>query len=213
MFSVIPAGRACLTSFNAVSATQFTISFPSNPPFSHLVVFLIPGQALPPSTGAGVYFKLPGKADFQFLGAIANEKPSAVFKVNLPTSGPTEGQTGDIDAMTESNSSTAGVTGLQDEIAGEIHLGISVEPAVNIQAQLAMLQPPLPTTSSAIVLHRQPAPTKVLAQRIIKNAFNFLASFAGGQGGQETVPLKSFQDWWTKFERRIENDPGFLDRD
>jgi hypothetical protein len=27
------------------------------------------------------------------------------------------------------------------------------------------------------------------------------------------VPLRSFQDWWTKFERKIENDPGFLERD
>lgn len=55
--------------------------------------------------------------------------------------------------------------------------------------------------------------TKLLAQRIIKNAFNFLASFSGGQDGQEVVPLKSFQDWWARFERRVENDPGFLERD
>jgi hypothetical protein len=60
---------------------------------------------------------------------------------------------------------------------------------------------------------RRPPSTKLLAQRIIKDAFNFLASFAGGRSGQEVVPLKSFQDWWTKFERRIENDPGFLERD
>jgi hypothetical protein len=54
----------------------------------------------------------------------------------------------------------------------------------------------------------------VLAQKIIKNAFNFLASFAGnGPGGSEVVPLKSFQDWWAKFEKRIERDPGFLERD
>jgi protein Hikeshi len=64
-----------------------------------------------------------------------------------------------------------------------------------------------------MIPHRAPPPTKLLAQRIIKNAFNFLASFAGGSGGQEVVPLKSFQDWWTKFERRVENDPGFLERD
>ena len=56
--------------------------------------------------------------------------------------------------------------------------------------------------------------TRLLAQRIIKNAFNFLAGFAGNTAnGVEVVPLKSFQDWWTKFERRVQNDPGFLERD
>lgn len=112
---------------------------------------------------------------------------------------------------------------------GEIKLGISVEPIANIQAQLATLHPqpqpqpqiqsqhphsPDPALSTMMVVHRPPPQTKVLAQRIIKDAFNFLASFAGGggPGGQEVVPLKSFQDWWTKFERKVENDPGFLER-
>lgn len=52
------------------------------------------------------------------------------------------------------------------------------------------------------------ATTKVLAQRIIGNAFNFLASF-----GSDTVPLKAFQDWWTKFEKKVELDPSFLERE
>jgi hypothetical protein len=58
--------------------------------------------------------------------------------------------------------------------------------------------------------------TKVLAQRIIGNAFNFLASFAAGDSsgrGTEVVPLKAFQDWWTKFERRVNLDPTFLERE
>ncbi|KAL8981075.1 MAG: hypothetical protein Q9177_005686, partial [Variospora cf. flavescens] len=47
------------------------------------------------------------------------------------------------------------------------------------------------------------------------NAFNFLASFAGQTtvGGEEMVPLRSFRGWWEKFERRVENDPGFLERE
>jgi len=63
--------------------------------------------------------------------------------------------------------------------------------------------------------------TVVLAQRIIKNAFNFLASFAGnvpvpgssGTAGVEVVPLKAFQDWWIKFESKVKNDPTFLEKD
>lgn len=99
----------------------------------------------------------------------------------------------------------------------QIAIGIAIEPAATIEAQLASLRSP-----SALVLGNKspsstvsPVATKVLAQRIIKNAFNFLASFAGQTtiGGEEMVPLRSFRGWWEKFERRVENDPGFLERD
>ncbi|MCJ1482148.1 hypothetical protein MMC06_002310 [Schaereria dolodes] len=106
---------------------------------------------------------------------------------------------------------------------GDITVGISIEPAAAIAAQLAALRASSGSSTALAVVPRSPPPppppipTKVLAQRIIKNAFNFLASFAGniGEGGAgvEVVPLKAFQDWWAKFERRVENDPGFLDRD
>jgi hypothetical protein len=62
---------------------------------------------------------------------------------------------------------------------------------------------------------KNPITTKVLAQRIIGSAFNFLASFAESDPsnkGHDVVPLKSFRDWWTKFERRIDMDPEFLER-
>lgn len=125
--------------------------------------------------------QLPGEQGFKFLGAIANEKPSALFRVNLPES------------LT----------------AGDVNLGISVEPIQNIQAQMSQLPP----SATNAVAKRAPD-TRVLAQRIIKNAFNFLSSFAGNTAnGIEVVPLKSFQDWWSKFERRVQNDPGFLERD
>jgi hypothetical protein len=70
-------------------------------------------------------------------------------------------------------------------------------------------QPPSPNAPA-----KRTPDTRVLAQRIIKNAFNFLASFAGNTAnGIEVVPLKSFQDWWAKFERKVQNDPGFLERE
>lgn len=106
---------------------------------------------------------------------------------------------------------------LPDPMNGDINLGISIEPAASIQAQLASIQQAslvaVSSTGTPTAMVKRPPSTTVLAQRIIKNAFNFLASFAGGQGGKEVVPLRSFQDWWVKFERRIENDPGFLERD
>lgn len=209
MFSVIPAGRPCLTDFLAVSATQFAVSFPSTPVFSHLVVFMIPGNTLHPDTGAGVYIKLPGKNDFQFLGAIGNEKPSAIFKIRLPVTGNAMALGGDEDAMIDTSISEVPPVA-PGALTNDIELGISVEPIANIQTQLETLESQRDVGGSA---RSKPPNTKELAQGIIKNAFNFLAGFAGSQGGQEVVPLKSFEDWWAKFERRIENDPEFLQRD
>lgn len=99
---------------------------------------------------------------------------------------------------------------------GDIVVGISIEPVEAVEAQLANLKSPQSQSaqgSNAIVRLSSASggikvTTKVLAQRIIGNAFNFLASF-----GSDTVPLKAFQDWWTKFEKKVELDPSFLERD
>ena len=203
MFSVILPGRPCLTNLVTVSSNQFAFTFPLNPHFSHLVVFMLPGSVLPPGTAAAVYIQLPGQPEFKLLGAIGNEKQSAIFKVNR--TGSTAVVNEEADMAVDTNPPANG-----QSVAGNVNLGISVESAANIQSQLAALRAE-PSTSNAIMC--RPPSTKLLAQRIIKNAFNFLASFAGGPGGQEVVPLRSFQDWWTKFERKIENDPGFLERD
>jgi protein Hikeshi len=178
-----------------VSQTQSAFFFPPAPHFSHIVLFMLPGNTLPEGTAAAVYMQLPGESQFKLLGAIGNEKQSAIFKVNL--GGAVSGN-----EMMDATNRTIPI--------GEISLGISIEPATSIQAQLANLQS---EASPSTALVRRPPTTKVLAQRIIKNAFNFLASFSGTAGGQEVVPLKSFQDWWKKFETRVENDPGFLERD
>jgi hypothetical protein len=87
-------------------------------------------------------------------------------------------------------------------------VGISLEP----EAAVAELLKGLPQTGDG---GKRVVSTKVLAKRIIENAFNFLASFAGqlGPGGEEVIPLKSFREWWVKFEKRIEMDPGFLERE
>ncbi|KAL2418595.1 hypothetical protein ABEF91_004271 [Exophiala dermatitidis] len=186
MFGVFIPSRPVITEMANVSPNQFAVSFPASPPFHNVGVFMHPNNLLPPDTAAGVYMQLPGEQGFKFLGAIGNEKPSALFRVNIP------------EAMT----------------GGEINLGISVEPAQNIQAQMAQLQQAQQTPSESNAVAKRPPDTRVLAQRIIKNAFNFLSSFAGNTAnGIEVVPLKSFQDWWTKFEHKVQNDPGFLERD
>lgn len=109
---------------------------------------------------------------------------------------------------------------------GEVTLGISLEPAASVSSQMAALQAQSSSnitsnSSSALVLSRpnKPPPTEQevkvkLAQKIIKNAFNFLASYSGNlQNGVEVVPLKAFEEWWKKFEGRVRSDPEFLERE
>ena len=223
-FGLILPSRPVLTNPIIVSGTQYAFTFPSLPAFSHLVVFLLPGITLPEGMLAGVYIQLPGPVpDFKLLGALGVEKQSAIFRVSGTTPAsyrsngglePIEDEMIDVDASSTTINAAAGAT------AGEITVGISIEPAATITSQLESLGAARSASSTALVStgnqRQQPTlPTKALAQRIIKNAFNFLASFAGTTtaGGQEVVPLRSFQDWWTKFERRIENDPGFLERE
>lgn len=215
MFSVVVPGRPCLTDLIAVDtqptgqATKFTISIPTSPPFKKLVIFLLPGTVLPPNTGAAIYAQLPdpntgAPTDFRFIGALANEKPSGLFSIAQPSSGRTEDD--DEDEMLDEGSAP--------NPAAVVTLGISIEPVQNIAPQLAGLEAEKAGSAQAQV--QRQISTKVLAQRIIGSAFNFLASFAESdpaKKGHDVVPLKSFRDWWTKFERRIEMDPTFLERE
>jgi len=270
MFGLILPSRPCLT-LDALTPTTYTIAIPPAPPFTHLVVFLLPGTILPPDTAAAVYIRFPSPlgsrsrsslnpasaaaSEFRFLGAVANEKPSAIFRVREYDAGRGGfwfegggmGGGGGEDEMVDEYEApavngTGTGTGIPGNAPGAIQLGIAIEPLPQILASLAalasqsqsqpqsqaaaFLQAPnaQPSTTALTKLPPQhsrsasgsPVSTKVLARRIVRNAFNFLASFAGTtaeQGGVEVVPLKAFQEWWVKFERRVEVDPGFLERE
>ena len=220
-FGVVLPSRSVLTDPLTVSPTQYAFTFSDQPHFSYIVVFLLPGFTLPEETLAGVYIQLPGSApSFSLLGVLANDKQSAIFKVNTGRQGNGAVAVPE-DTMIDDDASSMPTPGAVT--AGSVTLGISIEPAATLTAQLETLKAPQPQPSTTLVsatkkTHQPsstPPSTRVLAQRIIKDAFNFLASFAGStnMGGPEVVPLKSFQDWWTKFERKIESDPGFLERD
>ncbi|KAJ5433190.1 uncharacterized protein N7458_012346 [Penicillium daleae] len=231
MFSVVIPGRPCLTDIVAVDsqpngqATKFAFTIPLSPSFTEIVVFLLPGTVLPPNTGAAIYIQLPdpntgNPTDFRFIGALANEKPSGIFKVQAPSQ--SNNGLGRTEAEQEDEMLDEGSAGSANGIAT---LGISIEPVQNIAPQLSALEAESaytePSISTALVQQtpeqrqQKQITTKMLAQRIIGSAFNFLASFAESDPsnkGHEVVPLKSFRDWWTKFERRIDMDPSFLER-
>jgi hypothetical protein len=209
MFALVVSSRPVITQFQTVTPSQFAFSL--QPGFTYLTVFLLPGQVLPPDTAATVYIRLTPASEFKLLGAIANEKQSAIFKVKESATQGINTAVSNDDLMVDDDLSTSQASG------AEIVVGISIEPVEAVQAQLATLKPQSSVSSNSLQLYSPPAqtrsvaagtiPTKILAQRIIKNAFNFLSSFG------DTVPLKSFENWWHKFEKRIELDPGFLERE
>ncbi|PGH02422.1 hypothetical protein AJ79_07654 [Helicocarpus griseus UAMH5409] len=243
MFSVILPSRPCLTEAVPIQAdpniptTNFAFTFPAAPKFSHIVVFLLPGVTLPVDTAAAVYIQFPtnltltqtqnptsAAPEFKFLGAIGNEKPSAIFKVSFPTPRRrTEAEEEDemMDEGTAGAGAGAGPGDADINPVATITLGISVEPTQSVASKMANLQSSQAQTTSSTDLVKvsrpttTPVSTKVLAKRIIGNAFNFLASFAASDPraqGEEVVPLRAFNEWWEKFQRRIDADPGFLER-
>lgn len=190
------AGQPVITTpTETPSPTSFLYAIPSATqpgakPFSHVVVFLLPGITLPPDSAAAIYLVTPGQGSApttRFLGGIGPGKESAIFNVGSST-------------------------------ASTVVIGVSIEPAGSVAQRMQdKTSTTAPSTSGALVPAGSARPsqpsTLVLAQRIIKNAFNFLASFSGTAGEVEVVPLKAFEDWWRKFESRVRSDPGFLERD
>lgn len=205
MFGLIISGRPVDASPQSVSEGKFAFQIPHNPPFHHIVVFLLPGIQLPPDTAATVYIQIPPSTEFKLLGGIGPGKESAIFKIN-PGASSNAGPADPGEMMTDGDAGAASAEGF-------IVVGLSIEPAAQVEAQLATLIPPTVAPPPTALARRGaisggPVTTKVLAQRIIGNAFNFLASF-----GSDTVPLKAFRDWWVKFEKKVELDPSFLERE
>ena len=210
MFGLIISGRPVDAAPQAITESQFAFRIPPVPSFSHIVVFLLPGTQLPDGTAASVYVQIPPSQEFKFLGGIGPGKESAIFKISGLKNGGSNEMDGD--AMTDDAGQPSANTNGTVPAGADIVVGVSIEPAAQVEAQMSSLKEPTGVPPMALV-RQQPTSacsvtTKVLAQRIIGNAFNFLSSF-----GSDTVPLKAFQDWWTKFERKVELDPSFLERE
>lgn len=227
-FGIVPTGCPVIISpSSAPSETSFIFTLPIRA-FSHIVVFLLPGVTLPTDTAAAVYLAVPEAAssssgpNFKFLGGIGPGKESAIFKISGANTG--TGTITNIDGEVDMDAPEGSTSEIQNR---EMILGISIESSSSVAAQMAALfaartTPTIHGPSNALVAAQSQGPnTLQLAQKIIKNAFNFLASFSGnvpvpgatGTAGVEVVPLKAFEDWWKKFEGRLRSDPGFLERD
>jgi len=190
---IVPAGLPVIIEpTSRPSDTSLLYALPTDKAFSHIVVFLLPGITLPLETAISIY--LATEQEVKSTN-VSGQTPNFKFLGGI---GP--GKESAVFKVSSSGSSTA----------GGLVVGVSVEPAVSVSQQIAELSAskPLSTSTTGAIN------TVALAQGIIRNAFNFLASFSGtaGPGQVEVVPLKAFEEWWRKFEGRIRSDPSFLER-
>ncbi|EJD01996.1 DUF775-domain-containing protein [Fomitiporia mediterranea MF3/22] len=207
MFGCVVAGRLVQTNMQQIDETHATFELPSVSTINHICVFLLGTVPFPDGYGATVHLHWPGKG-FQLLGALSNDKPSAIFRVRGTFSSTT---TLNRSAFQDPNN------GMSDGVAstGETAiLGIAVEPLSVIQAQLASIP-------SAAVAPRSSAsalsdPT-VLAEKIVKHLFNFISSFAVPPGGVMTpetyIQMSAITRWYESFVAKIQaGGVGFLER-
>jgi len=207
LFAVIVSGRPVIIQCINPEPNKYAFQIPSQPPFSSLAVFLLPGASLPNDTAAAIYVQVPPSSDYKLAGAIANEKQSAIIKIRNTAEG-----AANTDAMDDGpTSGTASIDG--PVVQGDVIVGLSIEPALQVAQSLDAQKATRASSNTALGKVNagadQRVSTKELAQRVITDAYNYLASFEDGTG---KIPLKRFQEWWRKFEGKVEHDPAFLER-
>ncbi|RDA85129.1 hypothetical protein CP532_1589, partial [Ophiocordyceps camponoti-leonardi (nom. inval.)] len=190
-FGIIPIGQPPITEpVSTPGPTSFLYALSTTNVPSHIIVFLVPNITLPNDTAAAIYLTIAPDLDSVACSPVQF----------LGGIGP-----GKESAMFK-------LGGRSDMAAGSIFIGVSVEAADSVGQRIQELSA---SKGARPIMPSQPT-TIILAQRIIQNAFNFLASFSGstdaGGAKVEVVPLKAFEDWWRKFESRLRSDPSFLER-
>lgn len=208
MFGIICSGRAVETQLQQVAPNKFIFQIPDAAKINHLVVFLLPNVTLPVGMAASVYFQVPNK-DFEILGGLTNTKPSAIFRINNTSNvqqAAISQSSYDVDEMADDDMSAGSTSAISEYV---INLGISIEAedVVNqaIQQKRANADASGGSRSTA---PSNPNDIATLANKIVQHAYNYLSGFAGSDG---KVSMKVFNDWWAKFQSKLNANPRFLD--
>ncbi|KAG8239628.1 hypothetical protein J437_LFUL019322 [Ladona fulva] len=189
IFGCVVSGRLVQTDFQQVGEAQFLITIPDADHINHIVVFLTGLQPLPADMAGIVYFSWPNPnapPQWQMLGHISNEKPSAIFKIsNLKTKAVNDGINPVI---------------FDQQMSHVAQLGISVEPKYNVKEA-----PPVHNLSNVVEM----------SQKVLQHFLNYITSFAIPpsqvvmSSSEMLVPLSKVQNWYSNIERRILQNPDF----
>lgn len=193
MLGIIVSGRLVQTDFQQIGDNQFLITVPDADNINHIVVFLTGTVPFPEGTGGAVYFSWPDPTappNWQFLGYISNQKPSAIFKIST------------LKKNHEFANSNVGIFGI-GKISHVAQIGVSVEPIGIIELQAATVSEAASNSFLEFV------------QKMLTSFLNYVSSFSVTQAqmisnpNENFVPLSTIQGWYETFERRLQQNPNF----
>ncbi|XP_056152502.1 protein Hikeshi [Lampris incognitus] len=200
MFGCLVAGRLVQTDAAQVAGDKFVFSLPDYEKVKHVVVFMLGTVPFPAGMGGAVYFSFPdaeGRAVWQLLGFITNDKPSAIFKISGLAAG--EGGSHPFGAV-------AAAAAAAPQQAGSVaQVGVSVEPLEQLAQQTPACSASVSTVDS--FLH--------FSQKMLDSLYNFASSFAVSQSQMTPNPAETFipssclLKWYENFQRRMAQNPGF----
>ncbi|XP_061781137.1 protein Hikeshi [Nerophis lumbriciformis] len=193
MFGCLVAGRLVQTDAVQVAGDKFVFNLPEYESVNHVVVFMLGTVPFPAGMGGAVYFSLPDPSSgavWQLLGFIANDKPSAIFKI----SGLKAGQGGAAHSF--------GAVAVSPSVA---QVGVSVEPL-----ELLVQQTPVSGAAAATT-----DTLRLFTQKMLDSLYNFASSFAVTQAQMTPSPSETFipascvLKWYDNFQRRMNHNPNF----
>ncbi|RCH83411.1 hypothetical protein CU098_003009, partial [Rhizopus stolonifer] len=143
-----------------------------------------------------VHLLWPNK-EWQMLGGLSNEKPSAIFRLK-----------------TKESAVTA-------QVSTPATLGISIEPIQVVEQEIATLQ----SANMSTALMKTTANVSQVGQvagKVLENLYNYVTSFTvqtmpvhaiplGQLTENGYLPLKTFQTWYDNLSRKLATNPNYLD--
>ena len=144
MFAAIASGNPLQLSEEVPNSNglQHTLVLSSTKPknYSHITLFILPNVTFPSNFVAIVFFKLGPNEDFKLFGYLSQEKPSAIFKVQLNTTNNNNNRIPNNVTASEQNEGLGEIDMEDDNIYGnmsnnmnssnlsQLIIGISIEP-------------------------------------------------------------------------------------
>ncbi|CAK5043617.1 unnamed protein product [Meloidogyne enterolobii] len=224
VFGLIIAGRMVQTDFTALKEMEYMIEIQDAESINHLVIFLTGLSPLPVNYGGSsqlyfLFFKFikelifllvymswtpidGGERQWNYLGFISNDKPSALFKIGQLTKH-TQQQNPQNFSFNASNINT---NMFNNSAVHSALIGVKVEPMIEILRR---------NENEETSTNEQLSSLALFPEKMLRNFVNFMHSFAvsfpkpNTTQYEEYVPAKSVTEWYTNFKRRLDANPNF----
>eukprot|EP01130_Rhizamoeba_saxonica_P012304 TRINITY_DN5169_c0_g1_i1.p1 TRINITY_DN5169_c0_g1~~TRINITY_DN5169_c0_g1_i1.p1 ORF type:complete len:198 (+),score=17.84 TRINITY_DN5169_c0_g1_i1:121-714(+) len=193
MFAVLVSGRLVQTNYQEISSNKCVFDLDNATSIHNLAVFMTGSQPLPSGTGAVIFLGWPPFDNWNCLGYISNDKPSALFKVN---------QVQHSQAFTTAGFGTPTMVG--ENIVAQI--GIEILPISEVLHQFGTREQQS---------ERSVTNNVSFCQKMLTSFYNYSASYQIELQPNHMRPPELFfpanilEKWYSKFENRLKKDPDF----